>query len=360
MSKTYFNNLDGLRFISFFLVFIHHSYYSFSHTLSINIFLEKIFNLGDIGVSFFFVLSGFLITYLLIEEKDKKGQINIPYFYFRRALRIWPLYYLIMIFGYFILPLFRASFNLAPNEGPNPYLCFTFLNNFDRLEHTHISSTISILWTVAIEEQFYLIWPLLFYFFKKKLFPIIILVVILTSSIFRIIYKTDHVYIETHTLGVITDMSMGGAFAFLSYYNLTFRAKIISLSKKTILLLYISTTLLILYRNEIFCNDALFSIKRLIISFLFSFIIVEQNLSKNSLLKIKNLNFISKLGIYTYGLYCYHNIAITIVKHLFNSFYIWNQFLYQTTLALTISIVISMLSYHFFEIWFLKLKNKYK
>lgn len=363
MSKVYFKNLNGLRFISFFLVFIHHCYSSFSNTLNLkncpNILFEKILNQGDMGVSFFFVLSGFLITFLLLEEKKSKGKINILNFYFRRALRIWPLYYLVMFFGYFIIPIFRSNFNLIPNDGPNPYLCFTFLNNFDRLIHTQINSVISILWTVAIEEQFYLIWPLFFCFLKKKWFSLTIGIVLFSSTFFRFIYKSNHPYIETHTFGVISDMAMGGLFAYLSFYNEKFKVYILQFSKTKILIIYFVTIFIILFKNEIFYNDTLFSFRRIIIGFLFSVIIVEQNFSEKSLFKIEKLKIISKLGIYTYGLYCFHNLAITIVKYLCNSFYIWNQFIFQMLLSLFLSIILSFLSYHLFEIWFLKLKNKY-
>ena len=67
----------------------------------------RILSLGQLGVSLFFVLSGFLITYLLLAEQDIYGSISVKKFYSRRILRIWPLYYLIVTLGLFVLPSLR-------------------------------------------------------------------------------------------------------------------------------------------------------------------------------------------------------------------------------------------------------------
>ena len=88
----YFKNLNGLRFIAAFLVIIHHIE-QFKNLWNIPNFYYKssIKSLGDVGVTVFFVLSGFLITYILLKEKQKTGTINIISFYIKRILRIWPL-----------------------------------------------------------------------------------------------------------------------------------------------------------------------------------------------------------------------------------------------------------------------------
>ena len=100
-NKIYFENLDFLRFIAFFTVFAGHTalgnfLINRIHVDVINKFIW-VFSQGGTGVSFFFVLSGFLITYLLLIEKEKTGKINVRNFYVRRILRIWPLYYLVIL-----------------------------------------------------------------------------------------------------------------------------------------------------------------------------------------------------------------------------------------------------------------------
>jgi peptidoglycan/LPS O-acetylase OafA/YrhL len=87
LSAVYFENLDALRFFAFFAVFLQHIFKNSSHFD--NEPISRCFMNGNLGVNFFFVLSGFLITYLLLKEKEQAGKIAIGSFYMRRALRIW-------------------------------------------------------------------------------------------------------------------------------------------------------------------------------------------------------------------------------------------------------------------------------
>ena len=91
--KIFFPNLDGLRFISFFLVFLYHTYLTFFHNIKDTSpdtydYIQRLFQNGNLGVNFFFVLSGFLITYILSYEKLNIGQINLKKFLIRRSLRM--------------------------------------------------------------------------------------------------------------------------------------------------------------------------------------------------------------------------------------------------------------------------------
>ena len=104
--RIYFPNLNGLRFIAAFLVIIHHieqikSFLKIDNYLEVIPFVGII---GKLGVVLFFVLSGFLITYLLLAEEQKYKKISIKKFYIRRILRIWPLYFLIILLSLLILP----------------------------------------------------------------------------------------------------------------------------------------------------------------------------------------------------------------------------------------------------------------
>src|SRR5690348_9426031 len=95
-AKIFFPNLDGLRFFSFLVVFLYHGHLSIFSYLKDSqpktyAAIEFLFQHGNLGVNFFFVLSGFLITYLLIKEKEFTGTIHVQNFYIRRILRIWPL-----------------------------------------------------------------------------------------------------------------------------------------------------------------------------------------------------------------------------------------------------------------------------
>ena len=163
--NMYFKKLDSLRFFAFFLVFWQHIISSkftvFNENDILGTLIKNSLYTGGTGVHLFFVISGFLITFLMISEEKLNGRFNIKYFYIRRILRIWPLYYLILILGIFILPSLFKTFKFNGSIFKN----LLFLNNFDMVDQ---QPNIGIAWSVAIEEQFYLFWPLLFIFFKRK------------------------------------------------------------------------------------------------------------------------------------------------------------------------------------------------
>ena len=163
-NKVFFPNLEGLRFFAFFVVFVNHATHSlgyFNHSNKYAFINLHFFKNGDLGVSFFFVLSGFLITYLLLKEKELSGKINIKNFYLRRILRIWPVYFLVVALCLIVFP--RLG-NLVPGWFPisvdtsslNPLFYLTFTGNFDYLVNGISNVMIGVLWSVSIEEQFYL------------------------------------------------------------------------------------------------------------------------------------------------------------------------------------------------------------
>src|SRR5256885_16484920 len=108
---AYFPNLDGWRFVAFFMVFVSHGPGLLiqrvrwpSYLALLEIPIVKMLDGGAVGVAFFFVLSGFLITYLILHEVEQNGRLDLLRFYARRTLRIWPLYYAVVVIGLFVFP----------------------------------------------------------------------------------------------------------------------------------------------------------------------------------------------------------------------------------------------------------------
>lgn len=364
--KIFFPNLDGLRFFSFLLVFFSHAfatkYDSIRNETWYQIFKFRLFQEGDMGVSFFFVLSGFLITFLLIKEKEYTGNIDVKNFYIRRALRIWPLYYFCVFFGFVMFPFFKSYLGQIPTETSNPILCSTFLNNFDRIINgPPDSSVLSVLWSVAIEEQFYVVWPILFLIISPKKFPIVFVLIITMSLLYRTFYIDSK--IDTHTLGVISDMAIGGLGAYL-IINSKSTLNLIQNTKGWIHFIpYVLTLILLVFKGQIFEAPIMIIFKRVITSVIFLWIILEQNFANYSLFKISKLKYISYLGKYTYGLYCLHPIAnlvtMIVLGYLNLNQYSWQLWLIEFPFSLGLSIVISILSYNLFESRFLKLKDRF-
>ena len=174
-TKVYFENLNTIRFIAATLVIVHHiEQFKAMFNLD-NLWDNKVVGMiGKLGVVLFFVLSGFLISYLLFIEKEVTNTISIKKFYIRRILRIWPLYFLIILFAFFIFPFIEffswpeigkevvwdnVSFKLILYVFFLPNLA---LNIYETIPYA------SQTWSIGAEEQFYLIWPVLNKKIKSK------------------------------------------------------------------------------------------------------------------------------------------------------------------------------------------------
>jgi peptidoglycan/LPS O-acetylase OafA/YrhL len=373
--KVFFPNLDGLRFICFLMVFLFHTYKTIfqnlkdtNHTAySITRFL---FGNGELGVNFFFVLSGFLITFLLIKEKEVSGGIHLRNFYIRRILRIWPMFYLCIFIGFVVVPVLKTLSGQPSNEIANPIYYLLFANNFDYI-HSWPSFPdaliLIVLWSVAVEEQFYLTWPVFLKFISKKFYPFLFSLVLLFTLIFRAFHlgSTDHDYavLHFHTFSVIGDMAIGGLMAYFCSYKNHFLNFITNLKKGAIILIYVVAVCLILFRTYLLELPVTALFERLFISVAFGLIILEQNYSKNSFFKFSNLKFISRLGLYTYGLYCLHFFVISLVNSGFSKIGFETSNIFGAVAAALISLlgvtVICRLSYQYFEKPFLKLKDRF-
>lgn len=196
----YYEGLNGLRAICVILVLIFHS----------NIpFIGKY--MGWMGVDFFFVISGFLITGILMDSKTKKNYFKN--FYVRRFLRIFPIYYLVVIslfFSIFVFLFFtKKTYDLSSFPAYLLYLqnIYAVLHNgfyFPLLGHT---------WSLAVEEQFYLFWPFIVFFFSNKKLFWIALSLILIAPILRMYYSLNdfHIFYQNSLLHTRFDaLAMGG------------------------------------------------------------------------------------------------------------------------------------------------------
>jgi len=364
--RVYFENLDGLRFFCFLVIFLFHSFhtdYAYIRDSSVYGFVKRFLVAnGNLGVNFFFVLSGFLITYLLLEEKNIFGKIRLLDFWKRRILRIWPLFFACVIFGFIIFPQIKMAFGDSPRETANPFYYITFLNNFDFIKKgPPDASVLGVLWSVAIEEQFYFLWPLLLFVIPSKWYVHFFIGIVATSLVFRAIYDNP-VYNEYHTLSCIGDMTIGGLGA-LWVQNGTGRQSIKKWNRPFLIMLYAIVLVVFLFRKDLLYSLYLVRVvERTFVAVLFLFIILEQNYSRNSFFKVGNFKTISRLGLYTYGLYCLHFIGILIATHLTALLHlntsIWHVLLLETTLALLLTILMARISYQYFEKPFLKLKNR--
>jgi peptidoglycan/LPS O-acetylase OafA/YrhL len=376
--KTFFPHLNSLRFIAFLAVFIQHVFNSLGYYNSNPAFkfmVYHFFSNGALGVSFFFVLSGFLITYLLIEEKETIGRVDIKKFYMRRILRIWPVYFLIVALALLVFPHFKETvpagfpIRFATNK-LNPWLYIGFAGNFDYLYNGISNVVIGILWSVSVEEQFYLFWPLIIAFVPKKLLPAVFLIVIGGSTLFRFYFSNggNISILNHHSLSCISDLAVGALLAYMLTLK-SFVARIRNMPAYLIEAVYFIGFASLPFREYIWKFGTHYvhvaSILPVIIAFFFAFILMEQCYAKNSFYKAGNYKLFSQLGTYTYGMYCYHISVFFIVLLLYSKLGIKVsgtnalQFSFTSIVSLLITIGVSKLSYHHFEKKFLHLKKKF-
>jgi peptidoglycan/LPS O-acetylase OafA/YrhL len=366
-NRIYFPNLDGLRFIAFFSVFLYHSghtEFDYIHQSDwYDLVKRGFFSFGHLGVNFFFVLSGFLITYLLMHEENKTKKIDIPSFYMRRFLRIWPLYFFCLAFGFLFFPFLKSLLGQTPDETANPYLFVSFLSNINNIQNgLPDASILGVLWSVAIEEQFYIFWPLLIIAFRKNR-TILFLLIITGSVIFRYFHLNQPEVIFFHTFSVVSDMALGGLLGWASYTKQGMKSYFGNLPKQLIIAFYILGIAAIYLSSRLLPAAAFLVLERVIYGLFFGFIILEQNFATNSFYKIGRNRFLTYWGKYTYGLYCLHFIGILITTNLSKILHtntsVFNVLVLETIAALAISMLLSWLSYNYFERYFLLLKERF-
>lgn len=367
MNKVYFENLNAIRCIAAFLVIVHHieqfkDIFNLSNYWS-NPVIESI---GKLGVILFFVLSGFLISYLLFVEKEVTQTIAVKDFYFRRILRIWPLYFLIIVTSLFLLPTI-PFFTLEGFEKDVVWdnlfykimLFVLFLPNLV-LNVFGVIPYASQTWSIGAEEQFYLVWPVLnkkvankwalmfgvigFYLVVKFLIPF------LPTNI-REIFKGF--WLSTP----IDCMAIGGLFAIVIYDSkpIVIVLKNILFSKITQIVTLLLTIFLIAINYRLPILDKYFHFEMYAV--LFGILICNFAANENRIFSMENrvLNYLGKIS---YGMYMFHPLMIVLsIKTAMIINCVNGTLLYASVFVLTV--LISSLSYEFYEKPFINKKIKY-
>jgi peptidoglycan/LPS O-acetylase OafA/YrhL len=160
--------IDGLRAVAVFAVLIHHG----------NTPTFTNWALGNVGVALFFSISGFVAYYVLYRDEQKLGAINYNYFLFRRVLRIWPAYFTLIAIAWLIASLEQRAITFE-------FSTITFTYNWDAAAGR---SQLSILWSIAVEEQFYVVAPLMYLCLRSRYWLLFSAAVVIAANIGRLIY----------------------------------------------------------------------------------------------------------------------------------------------------------------------------
>jgi peptidoglycan/LPS O-acetylase OafA/YrhL len=373
--RLIFHTFNALRFFAFFRVFLLHIPFlrqiplpegnQFLHTL--------IFDGGEIGVDFFFVLSGFLITWLLVQEQADTGTINIKNYFLRRSLRIWPLYYAGVLIA-FTNNFLTSYLDIGNNTGydPNPIFSLTFLENYQMVYHdiTPNGAPLRVLWSVCVEEHFYVLWLLLFLLVPLRHFIKAAGILWIIGILYRhwFYFQFPHLK-DFYDYDVISKMDYFSAGGISGYLMATRSAQVkLFLQKLHPYNRYAFTILVIafFFTHQFYIKGRVSSIYLPILSAtLFSgFLLVVA--TSSTFLHISERHIFSRLGRISYGLYVFHTVVIltllviaaragtNTMQLLFTGYgpYIF------AFVALLLTIAISYLSWRYFESYFLRLKER--
>jgi peptidoglycan/LPS O-acetylase OafA/YrhL len=350
---VYFPGLDALRFYAALAVVVAHIGRNFAELRTQAAeypLLNLLFIDAQTAVSLFFVLSGFLITWLLFKEKARTGTISVRQFYIRRALRIWPLYYLIVVVSLVVLPpLLGPDYFFANAPAHTTILIVFLLANLASprgpLDH---------LWSISLEEQFYLVWPLVMkrstLTFLKVTFGIIFLKLVLEPVV--AMFNSDAMMQLFWGLR-FECMAIGALGAYLYFHQHTLLRWI-----------YHPLAQCLVWGVMIFCalvDVPWTSVNTLLLSVTFITLILNLATNPRPLVQIDHWAF-NALGKISYGIYMYHYPLLYVVLYLRKSAGIPDGETFNAVLYLIIiggTLLLAYASYRWFEAPFLRLKERF-
>lgn len=352
-----FKNLDSIRSIAFLSTFLAHCF----STSSAEVLASPAYrgavafrSAYGFGVPVFFVLSGFLITYLMLREQEGLGRFSVLRFYTRRALRIWPLYYLVLLFGFVAFPLLRSLVEPQPyHESASPLLYAFFLSNFDQIRAGVLPYGVGLgpTWSISVEEQFYLLWPLMLMLFPRRRFAIPTIGVLGLAMVLSPLLALP----REHTLFSMIYLAMGAAFAYASFYD---EDRVVRLARTADAVPLAAAVVMVAAMQATGRIPGYFLFP--IIGLLIGYLIVQQCFTRG--FDLSRVPLLERTGKYTYGLYMYHSLCIFAVHALFQDVLAVEDTPLlvvgvKPVLSLLLSGVVSYLSYRWLERFFLDLKR---
>jgi peptidoglycan/LPS O-acetylase OafA/YrhL len=365
----------GLRFFASLLVVVFHAEIMKKIFGMSNYTDYSLFNNGDIAVTFFFVLSGFLITYLLLKEKRTGKTVAIKQFYWRRMMRIWPLYYFIVFLFLILIPtianmlhlpftsLYRAQDVWGYYVFFLPFMVNILYPSGHSLEHV---------WSIGVEEVFYIGWAPLFKFVNRYILHILIGIIVAKMALyywFHYIYYVPKI-IKLLYLLQFEAMAAGGLAAYYLFHLQKPLESLRFFSKPAqIVMIGILVLRLVFHRyliesipvyKTMFGTPLIATLADLV---LFVWFLLNISVNKNTLVTL-NGKLWQSLGDMSYGIYMYHTVIVTLVamllKPVLDPLSRYWAFAVYYMVTLPIIFLIAYVSKRYMENWFLKRKYPVK
>ena len=347
--------------MSFIAIFLFHTLRISYSNSGFGNFAQYVFNHLPFAIDVFFILSSFLLTYLALNEYEKRGNFSFKNYFTRRVLRIWPLYYFILIIAFIIVPL-AANWLHVKMTLPPPFYYIFFLANFYVIDHVFF---LRLLWTISVEEQFYLLWGICLRFWYKNL-QAIILVFFIVSIAFSLYAILNGVSFYFNTLTYLFDFGSGSLAALFIFRNnkIVNAFRNLSVAGTFAFYCYLPFHFFIFYfLNRNFtgvANDIIELINRYVFIIYISLFITEQMVNISRTRIFEKSRFLIYTGKISYGLYCFHGITILLINLLATHFKIDMPNWALVIIYFLCNYLVATISYNYLEYPFLKLKKKWR
>jgi peptidoglycan/LPS O-acetylase OafA/YrhL len=340
--------LDGIRAVAALLVMFLH----FTTLDGVPAGIRKVSLAGQTGIDLFFVLSGFLITRILLSSRT--SETYFKHFYIRRALRILPLYYAFLVIYFFIRPWLLG---VAQPPFAHQIWSWLFLENVP-LTFTQLTTEgPNHYWSLAVEEHFYLLWPVLVFFLSRQRLQKLLWIFIVLAPVVRIILRWQDIGVYYFTLSRMDGLAFGALAACL-YQKDRVGSRALVLAGRTLMIVMLAILVPMFWRFSGSHADWLQVGKLSFIpGFYFAvmlFCLADPTAKPlRAALSIPPLRWLGKIS---YGLYVFHPLAFLLVVRLpVTRSNLWLAF--ATFFSATI--LIAFISYEFFESRILRCKNKF-
>jgi len=315
--------------------------------------------LGATGVLIFFVLSGFLITWLLLRELERTGEISIHNFYVRRTLRIFPAFYVFWVVCVVVAHVTHASFSWA-----EAIASFFYMGDYYTAIHpSHAHQIMGITWSLGVEEKFYLLWPAIFLMLRKDLAKLLRVALFLTGFIW--LYRTlacIYLHLPVDYLlysfdSRFADILLGCSFALALKLGLLepVLAAAVRIKAFPLWLTAVLVSLTILEHRmsvRLFYIFAL-PLSTVVVAALLVQLIFKADSRGYRWLEHPVLRFVGRIS---YSLYLYHIVVIRSVEHLFPHL----RLRWAYSLMWIGSFIAAYMSYKIIEQPFLRLKSRFE
>ncbi len=351
----FYPQLNGLRFVFIFMVLLHHWG---PQTLT-----EK-YRIGWVGVDLFYVLSGFLIGEILLREKETTAskRLSIRNFIVRRALRIFPLYYTVVLLYSFLV-----------DDGGMLIYNLTYTNNIFQAFHLdRVKEDFWHLWSLCVEEQFYLLFPFLVFFVDRRYLPAVLLAGIVLSVTGRVLSTWLAAMPDPHILMpfCLDSLFLGVLLAYLKIHRPAFLRKLLGSQVTSLAMVTLSLIALLVlcyYNNAIGIYGFLRFFGSVGGFFLIGYSVIREY--KGPLKIFFESRYVSLLGKISYGIYLIHPFVErlwykTALQNPVRIFFIdlhkpvlSNRYVIDFFFLFTITVALSYASFFYFEKHFLKLKS---